>query len=94
MGGLSCAVPSNAIMAGAKLPLQPQDASDAAYVSECNGFDEKLRRVYAQSDVVAGIVDANLAPQACAILAKPWWNPQERATLWGYLLTLWPQGGW
>lgn len=94
MGGLSCAIPHNSIMAGATLPVQPENAADSVYVSQCTSFDEKVRRVYAQPDVVAGVVDANLAPQACAILAKPWWTPQERATLWGYLLTLWPQSGW
>lgn len=94
MGGLSCAVPHNAIMAGAILPVQPTNASDPQYVSACNAFDEKMRKVYAQSDVVQGIVDADLAPQACALLAKSWWSTQDRATLWRYLLTLWPQAGW
>lgn len=76
-------------MAGATLPVQPANSADPQYVSTCNAFDEKLRRVYAQSDVVAGIVDANLAMTVCPILAKPWFNPQDRETLWNSLQTLW-----
>ena len=94
MGGLSCAIPHYAIMAGATLPVQPANAADTAYTTACASFDAKMRQVYAQPDVVAGIVDANLAPLACPILAKSWWTPQDRATLWGYLLSLWPAVGW
>lgn len=95
MGGLSCAVPSNAIMAGATLPYQPPNAADQTYISACIAFDEKLRRVYAQSDVVQGIVDADLAITVCPILAKQTWAPEDRETLWNSLKSLWPSTwGW
>ena len=95
MGGLSCAIPHNAIMAGANLPSHSGNPTDPAYVSECIGFDAKVRKVYSQSDVVAGIVDADLAMTVCPILAKSTWTPEERETLWNAIKSLWPSvWGW
>ena len=90
MGGLACLVPRNAIMAGTTLPEQPENASDPQYVTSCIAFDAKLRQVFAQSDIVAGIVDADLALTVCPILAKSPWTAEERETLWNALNTLWP----
>ena len=89
MGGLVCAIHAYAVLADAKPPLQPPDASDPIYINQCVGFDAKLRQVLGDDDVARALTDANLAMTVCPILEKPVWSAAERQALWTALQSLW-----
>ena len=72
MGGASCGVPHLAIMSANVIP------TDAAKLP---AFDEKLRKCCEQTDIVKGLVDAELTDKVCAILIKPTWADDDRRKL-------------
>lgn len=72
MGGLVCAIPHLAIMSNEVVPTDP--ASFPAY-------DAKLRKCFAQTDIVAGLVEKGHGDDACAILKKGHFTHTDRVTL-------------
>ena len=79
MGGASCGIPHLAIMAANTLPANPAEQLE---------FDANLRACCKQTDIIKGLVDAELTDKVCAILAKPTWTDDDRRKLKAHLDSL------
>ena len=72
MGGAACAIPHFAIMADEDIPT---------HAGKLLAFDQKLRRCFEQSDIVAGIVEAGQEDAVCEILKRSQWTLADRTAL-------------
>jgi hypothetical protein len=72
MGGASCAIPHLSIVNPNVIPTDP---------AKVPAFDAQLRKACAQTDIVKGLVDAELTDKVCAILQKPSWVDEDRRKL-------------
>lgn len=76
MGGYACQIPHLAILRFDGIPTDQ---------TQLPVFDEQLRKCFAQSNIVDGIVNAQTAQAVCNILKYQSWTSAQRSALYGYL---------
>jgi hypothetical protein len=72
MGGASCAIPHLSIVNPNTIPTDP---------AKLPPFDAQLREACKQTDIIKGLVDAELTDKVCAILQKTSWGDDDRRKL-------------